>query len=350
MLNRFSLSLLSCALLAGCGGSGDTSPNNQATQPQPVEDLPLDSKFYGVWTVGELAYVIVSKSALTVVAYDDTNSCFESTLVTKDTTTATSFTGIDFHTDERSTTNFSLNGLDLVMEQDGQTLTFTESIDFNWFPGCASPEGIKKIDIELEMAYLPPSVTINRDAQDTGHVEYEYSIDFDVNHNDEIDPSDVTISLLHFKSSSSYPSNYAISLEDIGGSIWRHFPRHQTDRQSMTSSDRSRDLAQLSQQQNRLLISVDVNQSPLLAHINADTPVSISSIVNYPAPEPEVIATFQDGPWNWTSAKHSDLLPQEGFLTPSAYANFTIDDATNDLTEGESSWADIKSVKFTFGK
>lgn len=331
--------LLLPALLLGCSGSSDT----------PEASVPLNTEFYGLWTIDELAYVAVSKKSITVFAYDDERSCFEASLYSVSHSTETSLTSLDVQTGEESTSKFSLNEEALLIEEDGRALTFMPASYLNNpFPGCDNAYGINAVEIALELAYLPPTITIDRDAQENGRVEYSYRVSFDLNKNDVIDAGDVGIELKHYKGRGDYPSNYELAVSDLGADIWVYLPENQADQIASTTSSHVNNRLQFSQNDGVLTVSFDANQHPLLAHINQDTPVVVNTYLSYPEPETQVIDNWQDGPWAWSSVKHRDQLPDEGFTKPNLHSNNTIDDATSDLIEGESSWVDIKSVVFKF--
>ncbi|MGV2871807.1 hypothetical protein [Colwellia sp. E150_009] len=353
MIKHFSLSIIFSAVLVGCGGSSSSSNDvdEQGTSNIPVTtSAPLDSMFYGVWSIDTLAYAAISKDTITLFAFDENRGCYESGLFKVDSSTETSLTSTDIQTGEQSTSNFEMSGDQLIVEEDGLALSFTEAGYFNPSPGCESFYGVTNIEIDLELSYLPPYVMINRDAQSTGRVEYDYGINFDINNNDMIDSGDISIRVRHFKGSGDYPNNHHISVAELGGNIWTHLPKQQSDIIISRSSSDDNNIVQVTQTDNILTFNFDITQHPLLAHINEDTPVQINTSLSYPEPESDVIDSWQDGPWNWSSEKHKDYLPEEGFLQPNFYTEMLIDDATIDLTEGESMWVDIKSVQFKFTK
>jgi len=346
VIKKFSFSVMFCAVLAGCGGSSDVA--EQGTEK--VSSATLDSKFYGVWSIDTLAYVAISKDTITTFAFDDERGCYESGLFKGDSSTQTSLTSTDIQTGEQSTSNFDLNGDQLIVEEDGMTLSFMEAGYFNPYPGCESFYGVTNVEIEVELSYLPSYATVNRDAQSNGYIEYDYGINFDINKNDVMDSGDVSIRVRHFKGAGDYPNNHEISIAELGSNIWTHIPKYQSDTIVTMTTDEHNNIVQLTQADNILTFNFDITQNPLLAHINEDTPVQISTYLSYPEPEPDVIDNWQDGPWNWSSDKHRDYLPDEGFLQPNFFSEMVIDDAVIDLTEGESMWVDIKSVQFKFTK
>lgn len=342
MIKRFSLTIMFCAVLVGCGGSGD------ATDQDTV--APLDSKFYGVWSKDTLAYVAISKNTITTFTYDDERGCYESGLFKVDSSTATSLTSTDIHTGDQSTSNFDLDGEELIVEEDGLTLSFAETGRFYPFPGCESFYDVTNVKVELELSYLPPYVTVNRDSQSVGHIEYDYEIAFDINQNEMRDTGDISINVRHYKGRFDYPNNHEISIAEIDGNIWTFLPDQQSEFIISTTTSEDYSNVAVTQTDNTLTFNFDITQHPLLAHLNEDTPVQVNTYINYPEPEPEVIDGWQDGPWNWSSEHHADKLPEDGFLKPNFYSEMVIDDATIDLTDGESMWVDIKSVRFKFTK
>jgi hypothetical protein len=351
VIKNFSLSLIFSTVLVGCGGSSSIDEVEQGTSNVPIAtNAPLDSKFYGLWSIDTLAYAAISKNTITLFAFDEGRGCYETGLFTVDSSTETSLTSTDIQTGEQSTSNFELDGDQLIVEENGLALSFIEAGYFNPFPGCESFSGVTNVEIELELSYLPPYVTINRDAQSSGYVEYDYGINFDINNNEILDSGDISIRIRHFKGADDYSNNHDISVVELGGKIWTHLPKHQSDIIISSTYDEDNNIVQVTQTDNTLTFNFDITQNPLLAHIDEDTPVQIHTYLSYPAPEFEVIDNWQDGPWNWSSEKHKDNLPEEGFLKPNFYTDMVIDDATIDLTEGESMWVDIKSVQFTFTK
>lgn len=349
MNKHISVSLILSALLAGCGGSsGGDEPNSPSVPVTP--NTPLDSQFYGVWEIDSLAYVAISKDTITTVAFDEERGCYESGLFIVNSSTETSLTSTDIQTGERTTSHFEMDGNVLIVEEDGLELPFVKAQAFKPYPGCESFYGVTDVEIDLELSYLPPSVKINRGAQDIGRVEYDYGINFDINRNSVIDAGDIAIRVRHFKGSRNYPSDHDISIVELGSNIWTYLPKHQSDSIISTTIDEINTAVQLTQTDNVLMFKFDITQHALLAHINEDTPVQIVTGLSYPEPEVEIIDNWQDGPWNWSSARHRDQLPEEGFFQPNFYPDMTIDDATMDLLEGESLWVDIKSARFTFTK
>lgn len=338
MFKHFSLSTIFCSVLFGCGDSTD----------EVTKNAPLDNQYYGLWSLDSDAHVVISQESITLYSYDVSRGCFDSSIHIVNNSTADSLTATDSQTGETSTSYFDLEGEQLIVSEDGTSLTFEQNSYFVSFPGCESHYGVKEIEIEVELAFLPPELTINRDAQSKGAIEYDYNINFDLNKNDTIDSGDISIGIRHFKWPGTYSNNEQVTLTELGGNIWSHFAKQYSDNIISTSNGSSYNVVQVNQVDNVVSFKFAVTQNPLLAHINEDTPVKISAYLNYPEPETDVIDSYQDGPWNWSSAKHKDNLPDEGFITPSYYPNLLIDDGIFDLLEGESMWVDIKSVQFNF--
>lgn len=332
-----SVAVLSSFALAGCGGSD--------AKEEPA--APLSQQYYGMWQHSNIAYVAVSEKTITTYTYDAERACYENGLFNVVSSTASSAVTSDVLTGEQEKTTFSLNGSNLVLAQDGLQLEFSQHTSGLFItPGCESFHNVNTINIALELNYLPPAITINRTAQSTGRVEYDYAIEFDLNKNGVIDAGDISLSNLHFKSSDLSRENEQTTLADLKTAIWLHLPKHQQS--TIYTTSLSTDLLNVNQSGNTLFISANTDMHPSLAHINADTPVRITTYINYPAPEFTVINSWQDGPWNWSSETHSDTLPDQLFTKASDHPNMLIVDATSDLTSGESQWVDIKSVKFTF--
>ncbi len=325
------------------------------------DDGLLNSKFYGKWqqpyrlsngTSGRvlppLYYATISQDAITLFNYNEEEKCYVSELFTVDSSTNSSLTSTNVKTGEQSTSIFRLNDYDLTIEKDGDDLAYSPTNNIADYSGCQSLYDITSIEIELEMSYLPPYITINRDAQIAGQRQYSYRIDFDINNNEIIDSSDLSIIAMHYKGLGLYGSNREISISDLGANIWSYSQEQYSDHYSSSTGGSYSTKARVSQTDNVLAFNFKITQNPLLAHINENTPISVTTSLYYPEPEAEIIDGWQDGPWNWSSEVHTDYLPEIGFLQPSSYLEMLIDDASTDLVEGESDWVDIKSVQFKF--
>ncbi|WDD98957.1 hypothetical protein [Thalassomonas actiniarum] len=359
MFKHTFLSVICCTLLAACGGSSSGNSSDQtssggqgssSSDGQESVSVPLDSQFYGLWTYADVAYVAVAKDTVTVFTHDLEKDCYDSGLFTVDASTETSLTSTDVETGEQATSKFAFVDDYLSIEEEGEVLYFQQAGLFNPTPSCGSYHDVTEVEVALDLSFLPPYVVINRDAQDTGKVEYDYAIRFDVNKSGILDAGDVALIIRHFKSDAEYPNNHSLAITELEGDIWSYMPRHQQDVIASEHTNTELNSVQVEQSGNRLTFIIDPGQHALLAHINEETPVQISTFINYPEPEAEVISEWSDGPWNWSSKLHQDALPDSGFTQPNFYSDMLIDDAAADLIQGESMWVDITSVKFTFTK
>lgn len=352
MFKKSNLAIVCCAVLAGCGGSGSSS--NTSSPETPTNTIPadkaLDSQFYGLWSLDQLAYVAISKDSTTLFTFDPYRECYEATLYKVDSSTVTSQTTTDLETGEQETSHFALEGNQLKVEENGQTALFSKATRFSPTPSCVNNIDISSVSIKIDLTYLPPGIMINRDAMQESYSEYSYEVNFDINKNNLLDPGDLNIRLSTSKTNGRFPNNYTVALSDLDGRIWTLLPQHQADYPVMTTSYTTDTEVQVSQEQNSLLLTFATEQHPLLAHLSPDTPVFIRAHINYPEPESDVIDGWQDGPWKWSSDKHRDELPDEGYARPSDHVDFKLTDASSDQEAGESQWVDITSVQFTYSK
>ena len=336
-----ALSIVSMALvLAGCGGSesGDGGGISQA---------PLDSRYYGMWGISNLATVMISRGAVTSYIYDADNGCFEVGYFKITQSTANSVTTEDVYTGEVDTTKFAMNGSLLRLSDGSDTLELEKTEWLNPVPGCDNVDGIASIKATMELAYLPEVVTINRTAQQSGYVEYGYELNFDMNKNNVVDAGDIALRLMHYKRAGE-EQDQTVLLRDLDAQLWYYSPKQGEDKfLSGTNSDTGYKV-QVQQSGNQLSFQMNTNQHAGLMYINEDTPVSVKTTLHYPAPETNVIEGMADGPWNWSSIWHEDMLPESGFIVPSNQPGLEVLDAVNDQTRGESKWVDIISVRFNF--
>lgn len=347
MQKMYGSAILLPLLLSGCGGGSDA---NSQSEPAPTAEVPmsqpLNTQYYGVWGIEGLAYAMISESSVTTTVFDVDRGCYESDHFIVTASDTDSLTTSDVRTGETSTTSFSLNGSQLVLQEGGGTLELSNTNFFNPTPGCDSRDSIDNIEVAIELSYLPPYVTINRDAQDSGRIEYDYQINFDLNENDVLDAGDASIKIRHFKSDRDYPANHQLTLSELNAQVWIYVPRQQSD--GVASTSVKTNTVQLTQQGSTLTFDIDPSMHAFMSNVSQDTPVQIQTSVSYPEPETTVIEDWLDGPWNWSSERHSDSLPDAGFTQADMHANMVIDDAESDQTEGESMWVDIKSVSFSF--
>lgn len=199
----------------------------------------------------------------------------------------------------------------------------------------------------ISLDYLPPEVIVNRDAQGTGSIEYSDRIHFDINQNSIEDNGDLYAQLQHFKGSSTNNSsnNQTVNFEEIGADIWTLAPRMGTDR-FLSSTNSVEGPINLQRNGNALVLEFNTSHVAQLANLSVDTPIKVSTFIDYPQPETEIVAGQQDGPWNWTSQIHEDTYPNDGFIAPNQENNHL--DARGDLNEGQSQWVDIIEVRFEF--
>lgn len=336
------LSLVSLALiLAGCGGSesGDGVGG--------VSQAPLDSLYYGMWGISNLATVMISRGAVTSYIYDADNGCFEVGYFKVTQSTANSVTTEDVYTGEVDTTKFAMNGSLLRLSDGSDTLELEKTDWLNPVPGCDNVDGITSIQATMDLAYLPEVVTINRSAQQTGYVEYAYDLTFDMNKNNVEDNGDIALRLMHFKRAGE-ALDQAVLLSDLNAQLWYFTPKQGEDKFLTSTSSDAGYKVQVKQNGNQLSFLINTDQHAGLMYINEDTPVLVKATLHYPAPETNVIGGMVDGPWNWSSIWHEDMLPESGFMVPANQPGFELLDAVNDQTRGESKWVDITSVTLSY--
>ncbi|WP_240222747.1 hypothetical protein [Rheinheimera hassiensis] len=329
--------------LTACGGGSDSNAGDTGAEAIPA---PLNASYYGLWQLSGDAYVGISEHSITTYVNDPTSGCTEASLFKIVSSTANSAAAQDIKTGEMSNSTFKLNGANLQISQDGETLEFVAGNLIDITNGCGNDSGIDQMELTIDLTYLPPYVGINRDAQPTGRVEYQYGVHFDINQNDQVDAGDVAIQILHFKDTQSSSADTALA--ELGANISAFIPRQQAAGYLTQTSSRGVPMVQVSQTENRLKFTVDMSQHPLLAYIDDNTPLFIYTYIDYPQPETTVIADWQDGPWNWSSQFHEDRYPDVNFTRLNLHANGNMLDATNDLKRGEAKWVDIQAVHLSF--
>lgn len=339
------LTALLVASLAGCGGS-DTEHGTDGGIGSAVTAAPLNTDYYGVWQLNGDVYVGISEHSITTYVNDPARGCLESSLFKIVSSTANSALAEDVISGERSESDFKLNGSALEISQDGETLEFTTGNLTDLSQGCGNAADISRMELTINLTALPPFVGINRDAQQTGRVEYQYGVHFDINKNNQVDAGDVAIQILHFKNAQS--AGMTTTLADLEGNIWAFFPRQQAAGYLTQTSSSRASMVQVSQTENTLRFNIDMSKHSLLAHIDDDTPLFVYSYIDYPQPETTVIADWQDGPWNWSSQFHEDRYPDVGFTRLNLHANGSMLDATNDMLRGEAKWVDIQAITIRF--
>lgn len=325
--------------LAGCGGgSGD------GTEDVPA---PLSVAYTGVWGIDGLAVVMVSQSSISTYVFDDSKGCYEADFFNVVASTANSVTSKDVTTGEQSTTSFSLAGAALKLKEGKDELELPALQSFWPTPGCANPQNLTTVKAELELAYLPPSVTINRTASQLSQIEYNYAISFDLNKNGKTDEGDIAFQILHFNNPQFFPANHSLPLVDLGAQIWTNIPENGTGRLLSTSLFPTMAIG-LQQQGNTLTFVAQIPQHAGLMRLSADTPVKVQAYIHYPQPETTVLPGYADGPWKWSDAEHVDVLPESGTLIPNTFVDQRMTDPAGDLLKGQAQWVDIKSLKLTY--
>ncbi|WP_337840634.1 hypothetical protein [Rheinheimera sp.] len=328
--------------LAGCGGGSD-----EGTDTGQGSAAPLSVAYAGVWGIDGVAVVMISQGSVATYVFDDTKGCYEADFFNVVASTANSLTSKDVTTGEQSTTSFSLAGAALKLKEGNDELELPALQNFWPTPGCANPQNLTTVTAELELASIPPAVTINRAAQQSGYVEYRYAISFDLNKNGKTDVGDIDFTILHFKNTQRFPDNYSLPLVDLGAQIWTHYPENGTGRLLSTSSSPTMAIG-LQQQGNTLTLVAQVPQHAALMRLSADTPVKVQAYIHYPQPETAALPGYVDGPWNWSDTEHIDLLPESGTLVPNTLVEQRMTDPGGDLIKGQAQWADIKSLKLTY--
>lgn len=346
-MKRTLSALLIPLFLTACGGSGGSSDSggNPVTNPGS-STAPLSSSYYGTWSLSGLAYLMLSETSVTTIAYDPELNCWETSYFQITSSTSSSVVSEDILTGETSETSFSLNGSNLVATQGNDQLTFTPArlLDNQPVPGCVNGTNTQ-FDLSMELKYLPEQVTINRDAIDTGYVEYSYSVEVDMNENGEADAGDIIIMLRHFKGSGDYPDNHQLSLEDIGAQIWFYFNENGSDQMLISSYSTDPFAIPVQRTDNTLSFELNLSQNALLSNLTMNKPMRAAAYINYPEPETEVDNSMADGSWNWTDSMHQDFVPGDSaYFIPNNQAGQTVLDAENDLERGQSQWVDLLSV------
>ncbi|MBZ9612084.1 hypothetical protein [Rheinheimera maricola] len=341
-LNRLMALLCGAVLLTACGGGSDTKD----TGTGGGANAPLSMTYYGMWQLDGDTYVGISDSSITTYVNDPTQGCMEVGLFNIVTSTVNSVVTEDAQTGERSTSLFAMNGANLRVTEDNVTLEFVAGDYPHLSQACGVVSGASSIAFALQLDYLPPVVRINRDAQLTGRVEYQYGVHFDINRNNVADPGDVLVQLQHYKSSSGSAED--IALPYLGANIWAVFPRKQALGTTTTTSSTTANSVQVQQSASTLTFNVDMRTHPLMRFVDAQTPMFVYTYINYPQPEAEVIAEWLDGPWNWSSETHQDRYPDVGLTQPNFHADMQMTDASGDLIKGEAKWVDIKGISLRF--
>lgn len=341
---RLYLATLIVACLAGCGGSDGDSDTDSNTGG--VTAAPLNADYYGIWQLNGDAYVGISEHSITTYVNDPARGCIEASLFKIVSSTANSALAEDVISGERSESDFKLNGSALQISQDGETLEFSAANLSDLSQGCDHASNISHMELSIDLTYLPPYIGINREAQQSGRVEYQYGVHFDINQNNQVDAGDVAIQLLQFKNTQSAAID--TTLADLEGNIWAFIPRQQATGYVTQTSSSGVPMVQVNQAGNTLSFAIDMSQHALLAHIDDNTPFFVYSYIDYPQPETTVIADWQDGPWNWSSQFHEDRYPDVGFTQLNLHANGNMLDAANDMLRGEAKWVDIQAVTISF--
>tara|TARA_R110002126_G_scaffold43475_26_gene124636 strand:- start:2951 stop:3997 length:1047 start_codon:yes stop_codon:yes gene_type:complete len=344
-LSNVLIALAGVLLLGACGGGSDDEPDIGGGNGGNVS-APLSVNYYGIWQLDSDTFVGISEQSLSTYIRNPNLDCFDVDLFKRVSSTANSMVSEDVVSGERSTSNFSLNGSNLRVTEGNVTLEFFSGNLPIIANGCDTASTVSFMNVSVELEYLPDAVLIDRNAQATGRVEYQYGVHFDINQNSVVDAGDVAIQLQHYKSATDEQTLTALS--GLDSNIWNFIPRQQAQGYSSTSSSLSKAMVQLSQDGSTLLFSIDMTRHPLLRFVDADTPLFIYSYINHPQPDTTVIDGWADGPWNWSSETHEDRFPDSGFTQMSLHPNMQMLDAANDLSRGQAKWVDIKAISFSF--
>jgi hypothetical protein len=331
------------SIVSGCGGSS-SGTSNPIDLPV-AQQQPLSANYYGTWQIDNENVVMVSETSLVTFSFNPNLGCYESGMFVIDASTENTVTSRDIETGELTTSNFSLSGSVLTVEEGSDTLQFEQSSESFFTPACESKHNVSELSISLTMDYLPPTFLVNRDAQSTGSPEYSYRVHFDLNSNSVEDGGDLYVQLFHFKGSSLFSANEQVDIEQIGGKVWVLAPLNGREGVSSIAHSLYSPVA-LTLNENQLTFDIETTGIAQLAHLSPSTPVKIETYISYPQPETEVINGWVDGPWNWTSENHRDNYPDEGWIAPNQSADHL--DGRADFDEGESSWVDIIEVSFDF--
>ncbi|QDP02528.1 hypothetical protein [Thalassotalea sp. PS06] len=336
----FSVLLL---LLSACNSSDDNG--NVFNEPEG----PLAEHYYGVWALGDL-YLIISKQSLTLFSISETDYCFEAEVAQILETTENSVQTYDPYEDlyEQLALEYDVDNDQLILKFESDAIALSRSqLDlFELGNACDRGLGVNSVRASLEVEYLPSQFLINRIAMETGRVEIEYRIEFDINENGLNDPGDIMIKMIHYKGRGDYPSNYLIRSSEIGAQIWHYTQRDASENFAFSSIDSWQ--IPIGQSEATLNFEFQVNRHPLLALVTDNTPVQVFAYLHYPSPTFDELTSEQDGPWNWSSDIHEDRLPDSGYYIPNQHNQLS--DGQGDLIKGESLWVDIKSLTLTFTK
>lgn len=341
--------VITSSLLIGACGSGSSD-----NAPDPIDITierqgPLSTKYTGTWELDSDsdAIVMISQSSITTFALDPNQGCYELGLFNIIASTENTISSQDIEDSEVSTTVFALEGEVLQATEAGDTLNLVRSNPILISPACPNKNAVNSLEVTISLDYLPPEVIVNRDAQGTGSIEYSYRIHFDLNQNSIEDNGDLYAQLQHFKGSSvnNFSNNQTVNFEEIGADIWFLAPQIGTDK-FLSSTNSLEGPINLQRNGNALVLEFNTSQVAQLANLSVDTPIKVSTFIDYPQPETEIVAGQQDGPWNWTSQIHQDTYPNDGFIAPNQENNHL--DARGDLNEGQSQWVDIIEVRFEF--
>lgn len=333
MIRTLGILLFSIPLLIACGGG---SSGGGSTSGSGKTQAPLSEAFLGTWTAvdapGNL-YISIGESA--IVGYVGVD-CFDAQASAYLQTTERSITTSDEQGEVESVFSLDADGILTVQEEDLSIAFYRADLPVMY--GCVSGE----VSVQLTLAELPQQVKINRDEQDTGRVEFDIGVTFDLDGSGGESVGDLNLSVFHFARAEA---ERLVSLTELGASIWsfKYETSESGEVQRFTSSFSSQ-RGELSADGNTLVMTFDRATHPLLAMIDDTTPVRATTYINYPQPMVEQIwAGANDGPWNWSDAQHSDAFPDG----PATYQTVdwvnTQTDAEGDQ-QGQSAWVDIKSL------
>ena len=345
---KHTLPIFLTLCVVACGGSNENGVNEQQNLHNSKE--PLNSQYYGNWHTfnedGAEVYLVLSEHSVTLLGYDQDLMCMDTSVNTIENTTEHSITSTDLETNETETVNLKLSYDQLILSDDEYEIAldrYENTIPYDKNP-CKNLAGIENIEFEINLAYLPEKVAVDRQEIKTGYVDYAYSVYIDINQNQIEDPSDVIVQLFNFKQAGAIEQE--IALTNISTKIWSYGQLAADTNFNTNSSEIF--AVQATQQGNVIKFKVGTQQHNLLKHVTAETPIKVRALINYPGDKGE-IKEDEDGPWNWTSDRHVDHVPgAEQYFIPNQQINGTYEDGEGLLDEGESKWADIQSVKVTF--
>ncbi|MDO6684943.1 MULTISPECIES: hypothetical protein [unclassified Agarivorans] len=328
------------SVLAGCGGgdSSDSSNTGNGSNDNPV----LADEYLGAWESSDNSVIVsIGKSAIS--AYVDTEAgCFGATTSAYSAVTENSFTTV--YEGTSTTSSFSIGDSGQLNVKEGSLeLSFNKLSHLPSVDGCDSGN----ITLSLELAELPTSFKVNRNAQMMNRTEIIYTFLFDLDKTGTRSSGDFSFSARYNKNSET---EKFISINDLTTTIGvpQYMPGPPPEENlGLYDLVHTSQTGSVSTDSNIVSFTIARNVNPLLSLVNLDTPVKVTSYLSYPKPETESVwSGTVDGPWNWTDDLHADLFPNESVkYQPIDWLN-TQTDAEGDQS-GQSQWIDIKSVSIS---